>query len=72
MADLQKTLPTTDLNKKKLSFDKISPRDFHFFSFLFNLYLFDNSLEPNKDKSLSESMIIYFTGAYLHHPASMR
>ena len=36
----KKTLPTTDLNKKKkLSFDKISPRDFYFFSFLFNLYL---------------------------------
>ena len=31
LADLQKTLPTTDLNKKKLSFDKISPRDFYFF-----------------------------------------
>ena len=27
------------LTKKKLSFDKISPRDFYFFSFLFNLYL---------------------------------
>ena len=33
LADLQKTLPTTDLNKKKLSFDKISPRDFYFFPF---------------------------------------
>ena len=32
LADLQKTLPTTDLNKKKLSFDKISHHDF-FFSF---------------------------------------
>ena len=35
LANLQKTLPTTDLNKKKktnkLSFDKISPRDFYFF-----------------------------------------
>ena len=39
LADLQKTLPTTDLNKKKLSFDTMSPRDFYFFSFLFNLYL---------------------------------
>ena len=27
------------LTKTKLSFDKISPRDFYFFSFLFNLYL---------------------------------
>ena len=33
LADLQKILPTTDLNKKKLSFDKISPRDFYFFPF---------------------------------------
>ena len=34
LADLQKTLPTTDLNKKKtLSFDKISPHDFYFFPF---------------------------------------
>ena len=33
MANLQKTLPTTDLNKKDLSFDKISPRDFYFFPF---------------------------------------
>ena len=33
LADLQKTLPTTDLNKKKLSFDKISPRNFHYFPF---------------------------------------
>ena len=34
LADLQKTLPTTDLNQKKnLSFDKISPRDFYFFPF---------------------------------------
>ena len=41
LADLQKTLPTTDLNKKQqLSFDKISPRDFRFFPFLFNLYLY--------------------------------
>ena len=31
LADLQKTLSTTDLNKKKLSFDEISPRDFYFF-----------------------------------------
>ena len=31
LADLQKTLPTTDLNKKKLSFDKISLHDFYFF-----------------------------------------
>ena len=39
MADLQKTLPTTDLNKtKKLPFDKISPHEFYF-SFVFNLYL---------------------------------
>ena len=31
LADLQKTLPRTDLNKKKkLSFDKISPSDFYF------------------------------------------
>ena len=29
----------TKKNKKNLSFDKISPRDFYFFSFLFNLYL---------------------------------
>ena len=29
----KKTLPTTDLNKKTLSFDKISPRDFFFFPF---------------------------------------
>ena len=40
----KKTLPTTDLYNKKtpkkpLSFEKISPRDFYFFSFLFNLYL---------------------------------
>ena len=38
LADWQKTLPTTDLNKKQnkkqqLSFDKISPRDFYFFPF---------------------------------------
>ena len=33
LADLQKTLPTNDLNKKKLSFDKISPHDFYFFPF---------------------------------------
>ena len=39
LADLQKTLPTTDLNKTKLSFDFISSRLF-FFSFFFNLYLF--------------------------------
>ena len=31
LADLQKI--ATDLNKKKLSFDKISPRDFYFFPF---------------------------------------
>ena len=31
LADLKKTLPTTDLNKKYLSFDKISPHDFYFF-----------------------------------------
>ena len=31
LIDLLKTLPTTDLNKKKLSFDKISPHDFFFF-----------------------------------------
>ena len=30
-ADLQKSLLTTDLNKKKLSFDKIYPHDFYFF-----------------------------------------
>ena len=42
VADLQKTLPTTDLNKKNLSFDKISPHDFYFFSFLFNLYLWSS------------------------------
>ena len=28
LVDLQKTLPTIDLNKKNLSFDKISPHDF--------------------------------------------
>ena len=46
VADLQKTLPTTDFNKKNLSFDKISPRDFNFFPFfsictcfLFGLYM---------------------------------
>ena len=33
LADLQKALPTIDLNKKKLSFDKISPRDFYFCPF---------------------------------------
>ena len=33
LADLRKTLPTTDLNKKTLSFDRISPRDFYFFPF---------------------------------------
>ena len=34
LADLQKTLPTIDLNKKKkLSFDKKSPRDFYFCPF---------------------------------------
>ena len=33
LADLQKTLSTTDLTKKNLSFDKISPRDFFFLSF---------------------------------------
>ena len=31
LADLQKF--ASDLNKKKLSFDKISPRDFYFFPF---------------------------------------
>ena len=35
----KKTLPTNDLKKQQLSFDKISPHDFYF-SFLFNLYLF--------------------------------
>ena len=35
----KKTLLTTDLNEKNLSFDKISPHDFYFFPFLFNLYL---------------------------------
>ena len=34
-----KKLPTPDLNKKILSFDKISPHDFYFFPFLFNMYL---------------------------------
>ena len=29
----KKTLPATDLNNKKLSFDKISPHDFYFFPF---------------------------------------
>ena len=29
----KKTLPTIDLNKKKLSFDKISPHDFYVFPF---------------------------------------
>ena len=33
LADLQKALPTIDLNKKNLSFDKISPRDFYFCPF---------------------------------------
>ena len=33
LVDLQKTLPTIDLNKKNLSFDKISPRDFYFCPF---------------------------------------
>ena len=27
--------------EKNLSFDKISPRDFYFFSFLFNLHLYN-------------------------------
>ena len=31
--------------QKKLSFDKISPHDFYFFSFLFNLYLFQHFTE---------------------------
>ena len=34
LADLHKTLPTTDVNTKKtLSFDEISPHDFYFFPF---------------------------------------
>ena len=33
LVDLQKTLPTIDLTKKNLSFDKISPRDFYFCPF---------------------------------------
>ena len=34
LADLQKTIPIIDLNKKKqVSFDKISPRDFYFCPF---------------------------------------
>ena len=33
LADLQRTLSTTDHNKKTLSFDKISPRDFYLFPF---------------------------------------
>ena len=35
----KKTLPTTDLNKKNLSFDKISPRDFYFFFLSFQSVL---------------------------------
>ena len=40
LADLQKALSTTDLNKKKISFDKNISSRLLFFSFLFNLYLY--------------------------------
>ena len=54
LADLQKTLPTTDLNKiKTFSFDKMSPRDFYFFPFfsictcwLIEMVIFDIYGEP--------------------------
>ena len=57
LADLQKALPTIDLNKKKqLSFDKISPRDFYvcpFFSICTcQLIDLDNGLALNWQQAL--------------------
>ena len=68
LADLQKTLPTTDLNKKNLSFDKISPRDFYFFSLSFQSVLvscFQRALIP---KGISCDFAIMYL---IHQPQKM-
>ena len=55
LADLQKKLPTTDLNKKKLSFYKISTRDFYFFPF-FSICTCEVSV---KDRYLNSQYVLF-------------
>ena len=54
LADLQKALPTIDLNKKNLSFDKISPRDFYFCPFFSICTCMNVKLQFGNFKTLSQ------------------
>ena len=48
LADLQKHFLQLILTKKKLSYDKISPRDFYFFVLSFQSVLVYNDNEPTR------------------------
>ena len=58
LADLQKTLPTTDLNKKNFHLIKYPLATF-IFSFLFNLYLFNTLMSGRNGWHLADAIFEY-------------